>query len=582
MASSVVKNSQFLTRLFVRQPNVFPQAFSNRLIHKTAGVGQVSASNIVTSNDHVDPITGVTIPEFIWSNLHKWEDAPAFECGVSGRKYTHGMINKLSRSFGAALKQHGLKRHDVVCLLLPNVPEYPIATLGAWEASLVVSPINPVYTPAEIAKQVNGSQSKVIIALSQFVPTVREVQKLSSSLKSIIVIGDAVDGCHSFSEMVKVNSQGVEFARGSQFDTTDELALLPYSSGTTGPPKGVMLSHSNIASNLFQMTRPGYVETNFFEKGDEQDRFIGILPFFHSFGFTVVMAKTLYQGAFTRTLPKFEPPTFIKALREHKPKCVHLVPPLIAFMANSPDVTKNEFVSIRAIMGGAAPIGEALITRLLEKAGKYFFFQEGYGMTEMSPVSHILPGYTKNTKIGSTGVILPGTQCKIVDPSTGAALGANQRGEICVKGPQNMKGYFKNDKATAETIDSEGWLHTGDIGLFDEGECFWIVDRMKELIKVKGLQVAPSELEDMLRTHPDVADVAVIGIPDERAGELPRAYIVRKKETLSENEVKEFIAEKVSDHKKLAGGVEFLPAIPKAASGKILRRELKALYLSKS
>ncbi|CAL8097190.1 unnamed protein product [Orchesella dallaii] len=492
------------------------------------------------------------------------------------------MIYKLSRSFGAALKQHGLKRSDVVCVLLPNIPEFPIVTLGAWEANLIASPINPTYKAAEIAKQVNDCKAKIIVTLSQFAPIVREVQKLSSTLKSVIVIGDPVDGCHSFSEMVKVNSQGVEFAKGTQFDTTDELAILPYSSGTTGPPKGVMLTHSNICSNVFQITRPGYVETSFFENGNPQEHFIGILPFFHIYGFTVIMAKTLYQGAFTRTLPKFEPPVFVKALREHKPTCVHLVPPLIAFMANSPEVTKNEFVSINAIMGGAAPIGEALITRLLEKAGKYFFFQEGYGMTESSPVSHILPAYTKNTKIGSTGVVLPGTQCKVVDPSTGEALGVQQRGEICVKGPQVMKGYFNNDKATAETIDSEGWLHTGDIGLFDKDECFWIVDRMKELIKVKGLQVAPSELEDMLRTHPDVADVAVIGIPDERAGELPRAYIVRKNDALSENAVKDFIAEKVSEHKKLAGGVEFLTAIPKAASGKILRRELKALYLSKT
>ncbi|ODM98593.1 4-coumarate--CoA ligase 1 [Orchesella cincta] len=211
--ASIVKNSRFLTRLLVRQPKVFPRVFSNRFFHKTGGVSQISASNIVTGKRPMDP---------------------AFECGISGRKYTHGMINKLSRCFGAALKQHGLKRHDVVCLLLPNVPEYPIAILGALEASLVVSPINPGYQPAEIANQVNDSEAKVIITLSQLVPTVREVQKLSSSLKSIIVIGDTVDGCHSFSEMVKVNSQGVEFAKGSQFDTTEEIALLPYSSGTTG------------------------------------------------------------------------------------------------------------------------------------------------------------------------------------------------------------------------------------------------------------------------------------------------------------------------------------------------------------
>jgi len=290
----------------------------------------------------------------------------------------------------------------------------------------------------------------------------------------------------------------------------------------------------------------------------------------------------LYQGAFTKTVPKFEPETFIKGIREHKPTCIHLVPPLISFMAASPEFTKKEFESIHSIMGGAAPIGEALISRLLQKAEKYFFFQEGYGMTESSPVTHILPASTKNTKIGSCGIVMPGTECKLVDPSTGEILGRQERGEICVRGPHVMKGYFKNEKATAETIDSEGWLHTGDIGLYDDEDCFYVVDRMKELIKVKGLQVAPSELEDLLRTHPDVADVAVIGIPDERAGELPRAYIVRKGDKLSDKDIKSFIAEKVSDHKRLNGGVEFLSEIPKAASGKILRRELKAAYLSKN
>jgi acyl-CoA synthetase (AMP-forming)/AMP-acid ligase II len=251
-------------------------------------------------------------------------------------------------------------------------------------------------------------------------------------------------------------------------------------------------------------------------------------------------------------------------------------------MAASPEFTKKEFESIHSIMGGAAPIGESLITRLLQKAEKYFFFQEGYGMTESSPVTHILPSSTKNKKIGSCGIILPGTECKLVDPSTGEAVGRHQRGEICARGPQIMKGYFKNDKATAETIDSDGWLHTGDIGLYDDDDCFYIVDRMKELIKVKGLQVAPSELEDLLRSHPDVADVAVIGIPDERAGELPRAYVVRKRDSFSEQDVQDFVAQKVSDHKKLNGGVEFISEIPKAASGKILRRELKAAYLSKA
>jgi len=257
---------------------------------------------------------------------------------------------------------------------------------------------------------------------------------------------------------------------------------------------------------------------------------------------------------------------------------MHLVTPLISFIVNNPEITKKELEQISVITGGAASIGKTLINRLIEKAGKYIFFQEGYGMTEMSPLSHLLNPSTKNEKIGSCGTPIPSTWSKIIDIKTGESLPAHKNGEICVKGPQVMKGYFNNEEATRNTIDPDGWLHTGDIGYYDDDKCFYIVDRLKELIKVRGFQVSPSELEDTLRKHPEVDDVAVIGIPDEEAGELPRAYIVRKSENLSEDVVNGYLKPILAYYKQLKGGIVFVKAIPKAPSGKILRRELIQEY----
>jgi len=252
-------------------------------------------------------------------------------------------------------------------------------------------------------------------------------------------------------------------------------------------------------------------------------------------------------------------------------------------MTHSPDIVKKDVEHLKAFVVGAAPVGLALITKLLDKFGHHIFFQEGFGMTELSPVSHLIRVSTRNKKFTSVGSVIAETQCKVIDISTGKALGPDQQGEICVKGPQMMKGYYKNEEATKETIDSEGWLHTGDIGYYDDEENFYIVDRLKELIKVKGLQVAPAELEDILRKHPGVADVAVIGVPDIRSGEAPRAYIVRKEgsKPVTKTKLHTYMQRKVANYKLLRGGIEFVAAIPKAVSGKILRRELKADYLKK-
>ena len=300
------------------------------------------------------------------------------------------------------------------------------------------------------------------------------------------------------------------------------------------------------------------------------------MPMFHAF-VNVAVFPTLRAGGQVITVPKFEPVSYIEALDRYKPTFLHLAPPVVSFLANSDKVKPQHLESIKSIFVGAAPFGEAIAQKFLEKA-PHVVFREVWGMTETSPLVTITP--ENIAKIGSCGVLLPNTEGKVIDFDTGEALGPNKRGELCVKGPQVMKGYIDNPRATEETIKSGGWLHSGDIAYYDELGRFYIVDRLKELIKVKGFQVPPAELEDLLMSHQDVLDVGVIGIPDERSGEIPFAFIVKNPNSnLSEDVIHAFVNEHVVQYKQLSGGIKFVDSIPKTPSGKILRRNLRKEYL---
>jgi len=302
-----------------------------------------------------------------------------------------------------------------------------------------------------------------------------------------------------------------------------------------------------------------------------------ILPMFHAFGLFVTSLPTLHVGGKIVTLPTFEPNSFLKAVENTKPGFLHLAPPLVQFCAYHPQVLPSHLENLKYMMCGAAPIGEGLAKKFKEKAPNCVF-REGWGMTELAPVGTM--NDMKNEVLGSCGIVLTQSEAKIVDLSTGEALPAWERGELCIRGPQLMKGYLDNEEATKETL-IDGWLHSGDIAYYDDDQHFYIVDRLKELIKVKGFQVAPAELEDLLRQHPKVSDVAVIGIPHDKFGEVPRAYIVANQNEVLEEEIHQFLDEKVTDFKKLRGGIEFVGQIPKSPSGKILRRELRDALKSK-
>jgi len=510
-------------------------------------------------------IPDLNFSQMCWSRVEQYKDNVALVDAVSGRSFTFSEARSLAKSFGSGLLRLGGQLGDVVAIVLPNIPEYPIIFMGASEAGFVLTTLNPTYTAGEIRGQLVNSEAKFVVTIPQMVPKVKEA--IEGLDVKIILAGDTSDSsCSSLEDLLK---DQLGLTPSSQPNQTD-IAVMPYSSGTTGVPKGVMLTHRNLVANMAQLALP---ELEFME---QEEVTVCVLPIFHIFAMNVTMSNILWNGGKMVTVPMFEPNMFLKTLLDYRPTFLHLAPPLVGFLASHPAVTPEHLASVHTIFVGAAPAGPALINKFHSKAPNVRF-REGFGMTEMAPAITFTRGNLADNKLGSTGQLLPNTRMKVLDLTTGEEMLAGETGELCFQGPQVMPGYFKNDKATAETL-FDGWLHTGDIGYFDEGGHVFLVDRKKELIKVKGLQVAPAELEDLIRSMATVQDVAVIGIPDDRSGEVPRAYVVKADDNLEEVDVKDYVASSLSKHKHLAGGVEFVKEIPKSAAGKILRKDLKASY----
>lgn len=507
------------------------------------------------------PYPDLEIPEtaltpLVLRRVSELPDKPALIDGPSGRTITYSQLADSIAIVAYNLKQRGFKKGEVFAILSPNCPDYAVvfhavATLGG-----IVTPINPLYTNHEIKHQLKDAGARFLITIPLFMQKASEAAD-EAGIEEVFVFGEA-EGATPYSSLLVDNGR----AEQVEIDPHEDLVTLPYSSGTTGLPKGVMLTHHNLVANIRQMEGLRY----FFET----DTLICVLPLFHIYGLVVVMNMGLYTGATIVTMPRFELESFLKVVQDYDVSLAHLVPPIVLALSKHPVVDNYRLPKLRTIFSGAAPLGEDLTRACMERLG--CSVRQGYGMTETSPVTHSSPAPPQIIKFGSVGVPAPNTECKIVSLENGEALPAGQRGEVCVRGPQIMKGYLNNLEATAQTIDADGWLHTGDIGYADEDGHFFIVDRAKELIKYKGLQVAPAELEAVLVTHPCVADAAVIPCPDEEAGEVPKAIIVLRQASEPEA-IMEFVAERVAPYKRIRY-VEFVDTIPKSASGKILRRVL--------
>jgi 4-coumarate--CoA ligase len=510
---------------------------------------------------HHSPLPDVDIPrvpitEHVLQQAQRVPDRPAFIDGPTGRTYTYAQFAGAVRAFAGGLQQRGLGPGSTIALMSPNIPEFAIVFHGAAVAGVAVSTINPTYTAEEVAFQLRDSGSTLLITIAMFAETAAAAAA-DSPVTEVFVIGDAPEGMASFTDLMGAPIEQVVV------DPDEQIVVLPYSSGTTGFPKGVMLTHRNLVANLVQCEDALEVE--------DGEVVLAVLPFFHIYGMQVLMNFFLSRGSTIVTVPRFDLEQSLGLIQEHRITRLFAVPPIVLALAKHPLVDQYDLSSLKQVFSGAAPLGAELALAAADRIDCEVV--QGYGMTEMSPVSHVtrMGGF----KPGTCGVTVANTECRIVDAENGDDQGVGGVGELWVRGPQVMKGYLNNPEATAETIDSEGWLHTGDVGFIDEDGHLTIVDRVKELIKFKGFQIAPAELEALLLTHPAIADAAVIGVPDDEAGERPRAFIVVKPDAeVSIQEITDFTAEHVATY-KIVHDVVFTDEIPKSASGKILRRVLR-------
>jgi acyl-CoA synthetase (AMP-forming)/AMP-acid ligase II len=486
-------------------------------------------------------------------------DHPAMIDGPTGRAYTYAQLADGTHRVATALAGMGIGRGDVIGILLPNIPEYFMLFHGAAILGAASTTINPTYGPEEVEYQLRDSGASVLVTIPMFVETAEKAIE-GTAVRSIIVVGET-DTHTPFSDLLAA----APYEGHAEVDPADDVVVLPYSSGTTGLPKGVMLTHRNLGANLMQIY-------HVMEVAPGEERVIAVLPFFHIYGMQVLMNNVIFRGGTVVTMPRFDLPEFLRILQDHEITIAYLVPPIVLALAKHPLVDEFDLSSLRLIFSGAAPLAGELADEVRRRL-KVDVVQ-GYGMTELSPVTHSTPEGVYNPS--SVGKTISNTETRIIDPATGDDLPPGADGEIWIRGPQMMKGYLNNPSATASTIDRDGWLHTGDIGHFDDDGFLYIVDRLKELIKYKGFQVPPAELEGVLLTHPAVVDAAVIGVPDEEAGEIPKAFVVLAPGAdISAEELEAFVAEHVASYKRVRQ-IEFIDAVPKSASGKILRRELRA------
>jgi acyl-CoA synthetase (AMP-forming)/AMP-acid ligase II len=469
---------------------------------------------------------------------------PALVAAESGQGIAYGELPGEIAAAAGGLAQAGHAPGDVVGVVLPNVPEFAVVFHAVLARGGVGTPVNPGLTPGEIRRQLEDARARCVVTSEELAPLVTE----AVGGDRVLLVGSP-------------DLRGPELA--PEPSGPEDLAALPYSSGTTGFPKGVMLTHRNLVANIVQ------VEGAF--ACGEEDVLLAVLPYFHIYGLTVNMNFALARGATVVTMARFDFQAFLAAIEAHRVTRAFLVPPILLALAKHPLVDRHDLSSLDAIVSGAAPLDPGIARAVADRIGCRVV--QGYGLTETSPVTHLPPdGPGMDAKPGSVGPPLPGTECRAVGIESGEPLPPGEEGEIVIRGPQVMRGYLRDAAATAAALDEGGWFHTGDIGHIDADGWLFIVDRLKELIKVRGLQVAPAELEAVLQSHPAVADAAVVPSPDRHGGEVPKAFVVLSDEA-DLDDLRTYVADRVARHKRVRR-IEAVAEIPRSPSGKILRRVL--------
>jgi acyl-CoA synthetase (AMP-forming)/AMP-acid ligase II len=521
------------------------------------------------------PFPDVEIPDvLLFDYLFADADAVAGDValidGSTGATTSYGELRGQILALAGGLASRGLGIGEVSGILCPNIPAFVTVFHGIMRAGGTATTINSLYTAHEIAEQLKDSRATHLFTLSMFLTQADAAAATAGIPPENVVLIDGSPSVHPDRTSLRSLMGSGAPAPELNLDPATHLAVLPYSSGTTGRAKGVMLTHRNLVANIAQ-GGPVIGVTR-------DDKILAVLPFFHIYGMNVLMNGALYRKAPIITMPKFDLAEFLRVIAEYRATYLYIAPPIAVALAKHPIVDDYDTSSIRIIFSGAAPLDQELGQAVAKRLG--CTVRQGYGMSEMSPVSHTIPEDRDDIPLGTVGVTLPNMECKIMDPATGEEIdqpssGVSAPGELWCKGPNVMVGYLADPESTANTLDAEGYLHTGDVATVSSEGYVSIVDRVKELIKYKGYQVPPAELEAVLLTHPKIADAAVVGVNDDEGEEIPKAFVVLQAGAeLSADEVMAYVAGQVAPHKKVRQ-VEFISLIPKSSSGKILRRELR-------
>jgi long-chain acyl-CoA synthetase len=532
----------------------------------------------------------MTLPEALKRSAQIYPESTALL--FMGKHLSYAELDRLVNRFARALLDLGIKKGEKVALLLPNIPQAVIAIYAAFRIGAVAVMNNPLYTERELEYQFNDSDSKVLVSLDLLHPRVLKI-KDKTNIERVIYchINDYLpfpkkqlfplvkkqmyrkfeprEGFYEFLPILqKYTDTPVENA-----SNWEEIGAFIYTGGTTGVSKGVMLTHANLSCNVQQFS----VWFPDLKKGAES--VLAVFPFFHSAGFTAIMNLCVWNGYTDILVPRPEPATVVEMLKKFKPNYLPAVPTIFVGLLNTPEFLKMDLSFIKGFFSGAAPLAADTLQQLKDLTGATML--EVYGLTETTPIATVTPWGGK-IKPGTVGTPVPSTDVKIVDVDTGKEeQKIGTPGEIIVKGPQVMKGYYKKPEETAQVL-KDGWLYTGDIGMFDEDGYLTIVDRKKDMIIAGGYNIYPREIDEILFQHPKILEACSIGVPDAYRGETVKAYVVVKPgETLTADEVIQFSREKLAPY-KAPKMVEFIDALPKSAVGKVLRKEVKEMDRKKS
>lgn len=499
------------------------------------------------------PVGGTTLPAMVQTRIERRPERTALIDGVSGASVSYAEFGRRVERISAWLAHHGVEAGHTVALWAPNTPPWAACALATMRLGAAVTGLNPSWSAAEAARQLTDTGAAVVVTTPELAGLAYEMV----GIRHVVVLGQDARATGLRDVLA------CEDATPPAATDPDAVALLPYSSGTTGLPKGVLLTHTNLVTMVRQVQAAA--------RFTEEDTVLALAPFFHVLGGIVTMAVPLAAGATVVTIPRFDPTLVLDVIERHRISLTAVPPPVAAFLAHHPAVAGRDLSSLQLLaVGGAAlpvPVHQAVAARL-----PGCVVAQGWGLTETT-AGICVPDRDRPSPPGTVGRLLPNTELTVMEPETGRALGTGEPGEFWVRGPQVMAGYLNQPAATAQIIDPDGWLHTGDLGHVDADGNVVVLDRLKELIKVDGYQVAPAELENLLLTHPAITDAAVVGRPDDRHGEIPVAYVVAAR-PLDIPSVQSWMAQHSAPYKRVAE-IVVVDELPRTPSGKLLRRALR-------